>query len=201
MGRRRMCDRCDTEIGNDGYCLCTILESAKELNMSDGISHGYRESHPIKEQESCTPIIPEEAIKMSKELKDGGSRKTYSTGAQKEDPAQTEGKGAYHLLPPTAINRVAEIWRKGAMKYTARNWEKGLPLSRFIDSGLRHAFQYLEGKEDEDHLAQAAWNFLACLHTEEMIKRGILPEELNDLPGYGGPDMENYRKPGPGMEK
>jgi len=117
-------------------------------------------------------------------LKDGGSRKTYSTGAMKEDDSKTEGKGAFHLLPPTAIRRVAEVWRKGAVKYEARNWEKGLPLSRLLDSGLRHAFQYLEGCQDEDHLAQAAWNFLALLHTEEMIRRGILPTDLNDLPSY-----------------
>lgn len=118
------------------------------------------------------------------DLKDGGSRKTYSTGAQKEDDSKTEGKGAYHLLPPTAINRVAEIWRKGAIKYAARNWEKGLPLTRLLDSALRHSFQYLEGRQDEDHAAQAAWNWLALLHTEEMIKRGILPKELDDLPSY-----------------
>jgi hypothetical protein len=74
----------------------------------------------------------------------------------------------------------------------SRNWEKGIPLSRFVDSGLRHAFQYLEGMQDEDHLAQAAWNFLALLHTEEMIKRGILPEELDDLPNYMPEDADEY---------
>ena len=127
------------------------------------------------------------------DLRDGGSRKTYSTGAQKEDQSQTEGKGRYDLLPPTAIRRIAEIFRKGAIKYADRNWEKGLPLSRFLDSAKRHLDQYQEGMQDEDHLAQAAWNLLALLHTEEMIKRGILPKSLDDLPSYmpkdADPDM------------
>ena len=118
------------------------------------------------------------------DLKDGGTRQTYSTGAQKEDSSKVEGKGRYDLLPPTAIRRVAEIFRKGAMKYANRNWEKGIPLGRLLDSAKRHLDQYQEGMEDEDHLAQAAWNCLTLLHTEEMIKRGILPKELDDLPSY-----------------
>jgi hypothetical protein len=116
-------------------------------------------------------------------LKDSGTRQTYSTGAQKEEQT-TEGKGRMDLLPIISLVRVAEIYRKGAEKYADRNWEKGLPLSRFIDSGLRHIFQYIEGKQDEDHLAQGIWNFISLLHTEEMINRGLLPVELDDLPCY-----------------
>jgi len=131
------------------------------------------------------------------DLKDGGSRKTYSTGAQKEDSAKTEGKGRYDLLPPTAIRRVAEIYRRGALKYQDRNWERGIPLSRFLDSAKRHLDQYQEGMQDEDHLGQACWNLLGLLHTEEMIKRGILPAELDDLPSYmpEGADPNVWRKP------
>lgn len=130
------------------------------------------------------------------DLRDGGTRQTYSTGAQKEDSGKTEGKGRYDLLPVTAIRRIAEIYRKGAIKYADRNWEKGIPLSRFLDSAKRHLDQYQEGMQDEDHLAQAAWNLLGLLHTEEMIDRGILPEELDDLPNYMPVDAnpEMWRK-------
>lgn len=117
------------------------------------------------------------------QLKDSGSRQTYDTGAQKEDQNQ-EGKGRYDLLPVTAIRRVAEVYRKGAKKYADRNWERGIPLSRFLDSAKRHLDQFQEGMQDEDHLAQATWNLLGLLHTEEMIKRGLLPIELDDLPCY-----------------
>jgi len=115
------------------------------------------------------------------EIKDSGERAKFETGAQRDT---TKGKGRFDLLPPTALTRVAQIFQGGAEKYDARNWEKGIPLSRYVDSGMRHLLKYLEGREDEDHLAQAAWNLLCALHTEEMIKRGRLPLSLADLPSY-----------------
>jgi len=115
------------------------------------------------------------------ELNDGGTRLEYDTGAMKEDWRKTEGKGRYDLLPPEAIQRIAEVYRKGAIKYGDRNWQQGIPLSRFMDSGLRHLFQHLAGKTDEDHLAQAAWNVIALIWTETRIQEGKLPKELNDL--------------------
>ena len=36
---------------------------------------------------------------------------------------------------------------------------------------MRHLFKYLEGHNDEDHATAAAWNLLAIIQTEEMIKR------------------------------
>ena len=140
------------------------------------------------------------------ELKDGGTRKTYSTGAQKEDDSKTEGKGAYHLLPTIPIRKVAEIYRKGAVKYAERNWEKGIPLHRFLDSAKRHLDQFTEGMEDEDHLHQAIWNMFGLSWTMEMIERNRLPAELNDLPSYGpigedGQMLPGWRKPGAGCEE
>ena len=119
------------------------------------------------------------------DLKDGGTRLTYPSGAQKEDHTKTEGKGAYYLLPPHPIRRLAEIYRRGALKYNSYNWQLGLPLSRLVDSAMRHLFQFLEGMEDEDHLHQSIWGLFAVSHTMEQIRRGELPEELNDLPSYG----------------
>ena len=132
-------------------------------------------------------------------LKDGGTRKTYSTGAQKEDDSKTEGKGAYHLLPVLAQRRVAEIFRKGGIKYDEWNWQLGLPLSRFFDSGSRHKDQEWEGLIDEDHIAQACWNFLCYLQTLIMIERGLLPPSLDDRPSYGLPGDRDYRPAGAGF--
>jgi len=113
--------------------------------------------------------------------KDSGHRQVFKTGAQRD---RQEGKGRYDLIPSVAIKRLADIFERGALKYSARNYELGMPLSRFIDSALRHLFQYLEGRRDEDHLGQAFWNLSACIHTETMINRGLLPQELNDLPTH-----------------
>jgi hypothetical protein len=85
------------------------------------------------------------------------------------------------LLPPRALIAVAKIFEDGARKYEANNWTKGIPLSSFLDSGLRHALKYLMGMRDEPHLAQACWNFLCLLDTQMRIEEGLLPTSLNDL--------------------
>jgi len=112
-------------------------------------------------------------------LKDSGTRSEFSTGAVRDGQ---EGKGRMDLLPVRAILAVAKVYEAGAKKYAARNWEKGIPLSRYMDSGLRHAMKWLRGDRDEPHLAQACWNFLCLLDTAERIDEGLLPASLNDLP-------------------
>jgi len=115
-----------------------------------------------------------------KTIKDSGTRTEFSTGAVRD--AQ-EGKGRMDLLPVRAIIEVAKIMELGAEKYEARNWEQGIPVHRFMDSGLRHSFKHLRGDTDEPHLAMACWNLLCCLDTQMRIEEGLLPKELNDLPG------------------
>ncbi len=103
---------------------------------------------------------------------------TWSTGSRRDS---REGKGRYDLLPPYAISRLAAVYERGGARYGDRNWEKGQPLSRFLDSALRHTFQVLEGKTDEDHAMHAAWNLLAYVEIRQRISDGRLPVELNDL--------------------
>lgn len=115
-------------------------------------------------------------------VKDGGSRKVFETGAVREE---RDHKGRYDLISPIALKRLAEICEKGALKYEERNWEKGMPISRILDSAMRHINQYREGLKDEDHLAHAFWNLHAALHFDELRK------DLNDLPVYS---TENTRE-------
>lgn len=113
------------------------------------------------------------------ELKDSGTRDTFETGAVRD--AQ-QGKGAYHLLPYWPIFKVACVYEAGARKYAPRNWEKGIPLSRFADSAMRHFAKWMNGDRDEDHLHQAIWNLMGLSQTIRWIEEGKLPESLNDLP-------------------
>lgn len=87
-------------------------------------------------------------------------------------------------LPPNALIIVAKVFEAGADKYDERNWELGIPVYRFIDSGLRHAAKHVRGDTEEPHLAQACWNFLCCLDTLIRIDKGLLPDSLNTLPIY-----------------
>lgn len=85
-------------------------------------------------------------------------------------------------LPTHGLFRVARVYEKGAIKYAPRNWEKGINLSRYLDSSFRHEFQTADGKNDEDHPAQACWNLLSFAETKHWIDGGYLPSTLNDLP-------------------
>lgn len=119
--------------------------------------------------------------------KDSGTRQSFDSGAVRDIQI---GKGRFDLISPIAIRRLAGVYERGAVKYGDRNWEKGIPCSRLMDSALRHMFQFIEGLRDEDHLAQAAWNIIAIIHTEELVKRGLLPQELYNLPDYTPIDKE-----------
>ncbi len=115
-------------------------------------------------------------------VKDSGSRENFATGSRRDT---RDGKGRFDLLPARAIRRLARHFEAGSAKYGDRNWEKGQPISRYADSGIRHAFDFLEGKQDEDHLAAAVWNFLCLMDTQERIASGVLPQSLADLPVAG----------------
>jgi len=110
---------------------------------------------------------------------DSGKREDFFTGSKRDS---RDGKGRFDLLPCRAIMKLAQHYENGSKKYGERNWEKGQPISRYFDSALRHAFKYLQGRREEPHLIAAAWNLLCAIETEERIKEGILPKELNDLP-------------------
>lgn len=78
------------------------------------------------------------------------------------------GKVRFDLVPPDALKELAAIYTKGAEKYAARNWEKGLDWSECYGSLQRHANAWAEG-EDRDqesgqpHMAHVAWNAMALL--------------------------------------
>lgn len=113
-------------------------------------------------------------------LRDSGERQSFETGAVRDSQ---DGKGRYDLISPLFLRRLAKVLERGAKKYSARNWEKGIPLERLIDSTLRHICQLMMGDAVEDHAAQAAWNLHAFIHTAEKIESGELPASLDSI-GY-----------------
>lgn len=117
--------------------------------------------------------------KCADKTHDSGQRTTFNTGSQRDIQ---ENKGRFDLISPWALIRLARVLERGAKKYEARNWEKGQPFSQYINSTTRHIVQFLAGDRSEDHLGQAMWNLHALVHTEELVARGLLPRELNDMP-------------------
>ena len=97
-------------------------------------------------------------------IKDSGDRTQFASGAVRD---MHEGKGRFDLLPMCVLIRLAKHYEKGALKYSDRNWEKGIPAHSFADSAFRHLVKYMDGMDDEDHLISAIWNLCGLAWTEE----------------------------------
>lgn len=107
------------------------------------------------------------------------AKETFATGAQRDARA---GKGRYDLISTHAMKRLALRLEQGAAHYGDRNWEKGMPLMRCVDSLKRHLDQWIEGRLSEDHLAGVLFNAMALADMDTRIERGELPESLDDRP-------------------
>lgn len=109
-----------------------------------------------------------------------------SGGCVRQD---STGRGRPDLISPFAEQRIAALVEWGVKHRGNRNWERGCPYSRCVESMQRHLTAFKAGKPDEEHddnLAAICFWAMAMMHFDEMIKRGILPESLNDLPDYNG---------------
>jgi len=93
--------------------------------------------------------------------KDSGAREEFDSGARRDTQ---DGKPRYDLIPPGPLKRLAELYARGAEKYDEHNWTKGMPISRYLASLMRHPEQYREGDTEEDHLAAVVWNAMAIMY-------------------------------------
>lgn len=65
---------------------------------------------------------------------------------------------------------VSKHFEEGAKKYGERNWEKGLPISCYIDSAVRHLMKWAKGDNDERHDRAFVWNIVCLIWTFEHEK-------------------------------
>lgn len=63
----------------------------------------------------------------------------------------------------TMFLEVAKHFEEGAKKYGENNWQKGLPVSCYIDSAIRHYLKWLRGDKDEPHDRAFMWNLMCCI--------------------------------------
>jgi len=112
------------------------------------------------------------------EVKDSGHRQEFDTGSKRDTPS---GKGNPSLIPTYPLRRLAKHYENGAKKYGRHNWILGQPLSRYIDSMVRHTWAVQEGLADEDHESAVIWNMIGFMMTKKFIEEGQLPKELNDM--------------------
>lgn len=93
--------------------------------------------------------------------------KKEETGGRKDD----QGKLRYDLIPwEPGMTEVAKVYTLGAVKYGARNWQKGIAYSRMFAALMRHLFAYWVKKEEIDeengqhHLASVIFYCLAFMY-------------------------------------
>lgn len=116
-------------------------------------------------------------------IKDSGERTAFASGAVRD---MHEGKGDMASLPWEAVLRLSKHYEAGAIKYKRWNYRLGIPVSSFIDSACRHIAKYQCGRDDEDHLAAAAFNILGA-----MLMENTMPEMV-DLPMREGKKTYGY---------
>jgi hypothetical protein len=120
-------------------------------------------------------------------LKDSGKRLNFESGMVRD---VSTDKPRFDLVIPEGIafndlmlTRWAELLRKGAIKYSERNWEKAdsnEELNRAKESAFRHFMQWFSGETDEDHAAAVFFN----INEVETIKiKQAHQQEGNDTNG------------------
>src|SRR3990167_867463 len=115
------------------------------------------------------------------QTKTSGSKQVFDTGAKRDDAGS---KPRPDLISPFVEERLGALLQRGAAHYGDHNWTKGMPFSRCLASLQRHLMQWKQGDKSEDHLAAVMFDAMAIIHYEEMISRGVLPSELDDMPVY-----------------
>lgn len=60
----------------------------------------------------------------------------------------------FDLVPPSALERVAQTLHEGAEKYGEYNWQT-INLDDHINHAIAHVYAYLSGDDSEDHLTHA----------------------------------------------
>lgn len=65
----------------------------------------------------------------------------------------------------TMLRAVSKQFEEGAVKYGENNWQKGIPVKRYIDSAIRHYLKAHRGDTDENHDVAFVWNVLCAIWT------------------------------------
>jgi len=101
----------------------------------------------------------------------------YSDQEIIEDEIETNERGgmqsrvgrSFTLIPPTALQRVAEVMYEGSKRYPRDNWRK-ISVDDHINHSLNHLTLFALGDMGEDHLGHATTRLLMAL--DEHIRSG-----------------------------
>lgn len=92
---------------------------------------------------------------------DSGERQEFDSGMRRDTD---KGKARYDLIPTPMLQRLAELYARGAEKYGDSNWKLAnseTELKRFKASAFRHFMAWQNGADDEDHAIAVVFNIFA----------------------------------------
>lgn len=90
-----------------------------------------------------------------------GEVRVFATGAQRDD---NKGKIRPDLISPLMLKALGKVLADGAIHYSERNWEKGIPNEVLKESASRHYLSWMNNEVDEDHAAKLIFNIMAWIH-------------------------------------
>ncbi|MDE2103029.1 MAG: DUF4406 domain-containing protein [Patescibacteria group bacterium] len=91
--------------------------------------------------------------------------RTFETGAVRNSDTD---KYRFDLISPIGLRAVAKTAAEGSVTYGDYNWEKGMPAHDLLNHASAHLNNFYAGDRSEDHLAHAAWNIMAAIHSLEL---------------------------------
>lgn len=112
-----------------------------------------------------------------REMAEANEQRTVSaTGGEKGvKPAR------FSLIPTEPLWQLAELYGKGAGKYSARNWEKGYEWSKSYDALMRHVNLFWDGEDDDPEL-KVPHLTCAVFHAFALLEFMITHPEYDDRP-------------------
>lgn len=101
----------------------------------------------------------------------------------------------HHAFPntETSLLELSIHYQDGAAKYGDNNWQKGLPVSRYLSSAIRHYLKFCRGDKDEPHDRACLWNLTAiiwtCKHKPELndyakVEKRLKPADFEEMDKY-----------------
>lgn len=163
----------DTAMGKPEFSVLATTYIRELLKMSVSLSEGLDRRIYDRVDDVLDDLVDTDTAELGYDL----------------NPVYGDFAPYLYLVPDVAIRRVAAHYGKGANKYSPRNWEKGIPLSRYFDSLMRHMLQWANGDRREDHLAAALFNVMGILFTEIAVLDGEIPPEIADFGWLADEDL------------
>lgn len=163
-------DKVNVEVNKDELWKFTLDDSGYRREFSTGAVRDMREG------KGRCDLMP---LGVIGEWMDNWTLKHINDFIETGDNEHLFTALQYEIAPaelPKYVLELSKHFEAGAIKYGERNWEKGIPLSSYIDSAVRHYLKYLDGQEDENHFIAFVWNIVCCIWTNKHLP------EMRDLP-------------------